>query len=87
MIVTECAACHRARPDNQAAVRRLHESVQFAARHHSVNEIAGAATLAPAEVESILQPQLAPVAEKSRARGFARTASARTAGTFRNSPA
>jgi hypothetical protein len=72
-IVAECADCHRARPENQPALRRLHESIRFAGRHHQVSQIANAAGLAPAEVDSILQPDPAPALAISRPRGTARS--------------
>jgi hypothetical protein len=65
-IVSECVACHQAQPDSEPALRRLHESIRFAARHHSIDEIAGAARVVPAEIHSILGP--VPTAARERAR-------------------
>jgi hypothetical protein len=72
-IVTECADSHRARPDNQPALRRFHESIRFAGRHHQVGQIADAARLTLAEVDEILQPSPVPVPETSRGRAIARS--------------
>lgn len=65
-IVSECAACHQAKPQSEPALRRLHESIRFAARHHSIDELAHAATVVPAEVRLILGPVPTPVPEPAR---------------------
>lgn len=65
-IVSECAACRRAQPDSQPAVRRLHDSVRFAARHHSIDELAHAAQVVPAEVRSMIGPLPTPAPERAR---------------------
>lgn len=53
-IVREAAAAQRARPDNRPALRRRDEAIRFAARHHSLEEVAAAAEMAPEEVDGVL---------------------------------
>jgi hypothetical protein len=65
-IVSECAACREASPDSAPALRRLHESIRFAARHHSIDELAHAAKVVPADVRSILGPVPTPARERGR---------------------
>jgi hypothetical protein len=65
-IVSECAAYRQARPGSEPAVRRLHESIRFAARHHSIDELAHAARIVPAEVRAILGPVPTPAPERAR---------------------
>jgi hypothetical protein len=81
-IVAECAAGHRARPENAASAARLEETIRFAGRDHSVNEIAESAKMLPASVDAILQPASGSALEQSRPSGLARTVR-----VFRNSPA
>jgi len=82
-IVAECAAGRRAHPESEPALRRLHESIRFAAAgHHSADQIAAAAEMVPAAVDSILERYSPPAPETSRHWGFARTT-----GTFRHSHA
>jgi hypothetical protein len=81
-IVAECAAGRRAHPESEPSLRRLHESIRFAADHHSADQIAEAAEMVPAAVDSILERYSPRAPETSRHWGFARSA-----GTFRHSPA
>jgi hypothetical protein len=65
-IVSECAACHQAKPNSEPALQRLHDAIRFAARHHSIDELAHAAKVVPADVRSILGPVPTPVTERAR---------------------
>jgi hypothetical protein len=65
-IVSECAACLQAHPDNGPARRRLHESIRYGARHHSIDELAHAAGIVPVEIRTILGPLPTPVPERAR---------------------
>jgi hypothetical protein len=53
-IVREAAAAQRALPDNPPALRRRDDSIRFAARHHSLEEVAEAAKLPPEQVDVVL---------------------------------
>jgi hypothetical protein len=78
-IVREAAACQRGRPDSPSAVRRRDDAILFAARHHSLEEVAEAAELPPEEVDSMLSIVLSSDSAPESAQGL------RT--RFRSSPA
>jgi len=64
-IVREAAACQRARPESDAALRRRNEWIRSASARHSLNEVAEAAGLPPGEVDVVLQAG-APVRDAPR---------------------
>jgi hypothetical protein len=53
-IVREAAASQRGRPDSPPAERRRDDAIRFAARHHSLEQIAEAAEMPPEEVDVVL---------------------------------
>lgn len=78
-IVREAAASQRGRPDSPSAVRRRDDAILFAARHHSLEQIAEAAEMPPQEVDAVLSTVLSSESGLEGAEGL------RT--RFRSSPA
>jgi len=78
-IVREAAASQRSRPDSPSAVRRRDDAILFAARHHSLEQVAEAAELPPEAVDAVLSTAI------SSERGLESAQGART--RFRSSPA